>query len=369
MAVTDLFGRLGELTGGSQQSQGAPSPLALLGSGGAAGRYDFSGMFGNVPTLMGAQKWSGGGNSIDVFTPKDATIYAPFDGIVQTMQTMNGPVPGTLVMLTDPQTGFSMRLVHTQALTQGGTIRKGQPLARVNDPGMDMLRWPGGQFGNAPGGYQHAQVDFAGSPGGFTDGPMGGQYDARQILTQGGFRPTQQVPRTPGPPEGMGGGMGMPGMGMGPMGMPGLPGMGMQGPGGMFGAGMPGLPGMGMPGMPGMGMPGMSMPGMPPMMMPPMMPGGMFGGPMGMGVGGPPGGMGMPSLPMLPPFLSGGLGPAGGPGVGGGIYGGGPPGTGAAGPVSISPGQFPGPFPPMLPFGAGMPGGFGGGPFALGRLF
>jgi hypothetical protein len=300
--------------GAQQDVFGGQGMNALIG--GSQGGYDFSQMFGNVPTLVGQQKWSGGGNSTDVFTPKGAVISAPFDGIVQTMQTMNGPVPGELVMLTDPRTGFSMRLVHTKGLVKGGQVRKGQPLAIVDDPGMDMLRWPGGQYGQAPGGYQHAQVDFANSPGGFKDGPMGGQLNALQILTQGGFRPGQVVPRTPGPPEGMGGGMSggpMGDMGMGMFGGMGMPGMGMMGMPPMMGMGMPPM-GMGMPPMfggPGMGM-GMGGPGMFP---------GMSGGPMGGGLGsfgggnfGMPGGgssfgsMGAGSLP-----YGGGL-----PGIGGG---------------------------------------------------
>jgi hypothetical protein len=266
---------------------GTGNPFALTAGGafgGSSGAYDFTRMFGNVPTLEGVQKWSGGGNSTDVFTPDNTTVYAPFSGQVQTIGTMNGPVLGYLVMLTDPRTGFSMRLVHTQPVA-AGYVQAGQPLARVHDDGMNLLRWPGGQYGNAPSGYQHAQVDFANSPGGFRDGPMGGTLDAERILQGGGFRPTQLVPRTPGPPEGMGmgGGLGMPGMGMSPL-LSGLfgsgPGGGLPGlPGGLFGGGMPPmLGGMGGPPLMGGGVFG----GMPPMMGPPMLPpmfgGGGFGG-------------------------------------------------------------------------------------------
>ncbi len=263
---------------------------------------DFRLMFSQTPTLEGMQKWTGGGNSTDVFTRKDAPLLAPFDGIVTgTGGTFGqgGPV------LTDPKTGFSMRITHGQPMAHG-MVKKGQPFAIVDDPSMDMLRWPGGQYGNAPGGYQHAQVDFASSPNGFGMGPMSSQGDAESILRQGGFTPTQMVPRTPGPPEGMGmggpggmspGGMGMPGGGMmGPPGMMGgMPGMGMPGMGGPMGGGMPGMmPGMGMNPMMGGGMPGM---GMPPMMG--MMPPGGMSGMSLMGMMTPPP-MGMMDMPPSP---------------------------------------------------------------------
>lgn len=241
---------------------------------------DFRLMFSNTPTLEGMQKWSGGGNSTDVFTRKDAPLLAPFDGIVTgTGGTFGqgGPV------LTDPRTGFSMRITHGQPMSQG-PVRKGQPFAIIDDPSMDMLHWPGGQYGNAPGGYQHAQVDFSMSPQGFGQGPMSSQpgLDAESILRQGGFQPTQTVPRTPGPNEGMGGGLSAM-MSPGGMGMPG--GMMMGGPPGMS----PGGGGM------GMGMPF----------------GGMMGSPMGMGMGMPPTGMGMGSpfgMQMPSPMMSLGMG-------------------------------------------------------------
>jgi hypothetical protein len=279
-ASPGAYGGMQSAFGGqTQQRPGGLSPGGM--QGGQAGAYDFSGMF-RGPTLVGQQKWSGGGNSIDVFTRKGEPILAPFDGEIRTLGTQLGPVPGTMIMLTDPRTGFSMRLVHTKPVAQG-RVRKGQPIAIVDDPGMDMLRWPGGQYGNAPGGYQHAQVDFAEHPGGFRDGPMGGTMDALRVLTGGGFRPSQMVGRTPGPPEGMGGGMGMGGpfggMGGGPMGMMGgmggnplmsmlgmggpMGGMGGMSPFGGMGGGMSPFGGMGMGGFPGMGgmggFPGMGM--------------------------------------------------------------------------------------------------------------
>lgn len=291
-----------------QPSQGAGSPFAggstALGAMaqaqpmGAQGQRD-GGMPFSLPAggLYGHQKWDGT-NDVDVFLPRGTPIRANIGGTVLQAVPGNG-LQGRGYVQVRFDNGLFATFVHTQPTVQG-RFAAGQNIGTINDDSMNMLRWPGGQFGQAPDGYQHTDIRLS------MRGPVGGgpgnagEINASQYLQQNGYQ-GRLVGRTPGPPEGMGGGFpggggGFPGMG-GPPGMGGgFPGMG--GPmGGMFGGGGP--PGMG--GFPGMGG-GMGMPGM--------------GGPPGMGMGFPGmgggmmgGGMGMQRPPMMGfPMPMGGMG-------------------------------------------------------------
>lgn len=297
--------------GGQQASPYGGMPQGYTGGTSNPGAAGMGGMVGSdgwgaewLPTggIYGAQKWSGPGNDIDVFVPKGSVIRAPADGVVnQIGQAIMGPMGALPGLIFSDQRGLSARMVHVQPLVGPGTrVRKGQPIAQVADPSMDMLspapiRALGGQD------YNHIDLAFASSPNGFRYGSPseGGDVNAVQWLQSHGYQ-GRQVARTPGPPEGMagGGGGGFGGGGLG---------------GNPFGGGFPGMPGAG--GFGGGGLPGMMGGGSP------------FGG------GGSPFGGGFPGMP--------GGGGFGGGGFGGGGFGGG------FNPLS------------MLGGGGGM-GGFGG---------
>src|SRR5690606_34306157 len=115
---TPLLGPLARLP----RADGLRPPVGS-GQVGLPGGVDFSFLFGGAPSRVVRQKGSGGWG-IAVVVPRGTTVCAPFDGVVQVMRVMNGRVPGAVVILTDPRTGFSMRLVHTQPLAQG-PVRRG----------------------------------------------------------------------------------------------------------------------------------------------------------------------------------------------------------------------------------------------------
>jgi hypothetical protein len=228
--------------------------------------------------VYGDQKWAPG-NGTDVFTRRGFTIRAPADGMIgpipQPIMGPGGPIGG---LIFSDQSGKSARMVHVQPMGQARRVRKGEPIAVVNDPQLDML----GPYQGMPDGFQNIDLAFASSPNGFsyaTPG-VGGDVSAQGLLSSRGLG--RRIPgQTRGPNGGPGGGGGMMGM-----------------PGGMMG------------GMPGMGM------GMPPNPFMMMMQGGRGGppmGPMGMGgFGGPGGGMGFggPMGPMgMNPFMMGGMRP------------------------------------------------------------
>ncbi len=277
-----------------------------------------------LPTggVYGQQKWSGPGNDIDVFVQRGSPIRAPADGVVSQLGQMipspAGPVPG---FIFSDSTGKSARFVHVQPTVGPGTrVRKGQIIGQVGDPGMDMLGGQAIQQIGAPDGYQHIDLAFASSPQGFRYGSPseGGDVNAVQWLQSHGYQ-GRQVARTPGPPEGMGGG----------------------GLGGMMGGGPPGMPGGGNPFMSGNPFGG-----------------GGGGGGFGLGAPGGFGGFGGSS--------GFGLGPSGPSGMGGaGGFGGPPPMMGGFG------GMPPNPFMMMQPPGfgllsAGLGGGRGGAPPMMG---
>lgn len=216
--------------------------------------------------LYGQQKWSGPGNDIDLFVSKGSPIYAPADGIVQQLgQAIQGPMGSIPGLIFSDSSGRSVRMVHVQpSVAPGQHVSRGQVIAYVADPSMDMLspapiQALGGQD------YNHIDLAFGSSPNAFRYGSPseGGDVSAVGWLQQNGYQ-GNMVARTPGPPEGMAGGGGMMGgLGGMPGGFPGMPGGlgGMPGmPGGFggtpFGDPMSMMMGGGMGGMMGGGMPG-----------------------------------------------------------------------------------------------------------------
>jgi len=306
---------------GSYSQQGYGQSQQGYGMGRSmSGSMPFSIPSGGV---YGQQKWLPGSTGTDIFLPRNSPITAQTGGKVLYATGGTGLSGGsdTIVQFDD---GTVARFRHVQPQMQAGqSFRAGQTIAVINDPSMDMLsRQVASQIG-APDGYQHLDLSIN-RPGNVMFSPQGGgggDLNAAQWLSSHGYQ-GRMIGKTPGPQEGMGGGMGM----GGPMGMPGMGGF----------PGMPGMPGMGGP--PGMG-------GMPPNPF-----GGGGGGP-GMGFGGG-GGFG---------FGGGGpgMGGFGGPGMGGApnpFMMGGSPGMG----MGIGPGMGPNPF--MMP-SMGM-GGFGSFPGA-----
>lgn len=339
------------------------------GAGGASSGGDWDPNFFLPPGgKYGQVKWMPG-NDIDVFVRRGSQIKAPADGQIGPLgQSIPGPMGNIDGLVFSDAQGRTARFVHVQP--QGGPrqVRKGEVIATVYDPSMDML----GAYPEMPDGFQHIDLAFASSPGAlsYASPGAGGDINGAQFLVSHGYG--QQIQgRTKGPPDAMGGGLGgMPGM---------MPGFGGGGP---FGGMMPG--GGGGFGFPGMMGPGMGFPGMLPMnildtVVKPAYAqfGGMgFGGPSSFGSmpgagGGFPGSMGGGFNPMM-------MGP--GMGIGGPMgMGGMNPMMGMGGPMStgmMGPGMGAGMNPMfgggMNPFGGGSsfgsPGGFGSSPYGGGSF-
>lgn len=307
---------------GAQQlphGQGPALQQGGFGQGMANSRMPFSIPPGGV---YGQQKWAGG-TGTDIFLPRGSPITANMGGTVVTARGGTGLNQGAEMGIRFDN-GQEFRFRHVQPGLQAGMrFSPGQQLAIISDPSMDMLNPMATRGIGAPDGYQHLDLSVGGpfNPA----GGAGGSINAAQWLQSVGYQ-GRVVGRTPGPQEGMGGGMGpfgggFPGM-PGGGGFPGMP--GPFGGGGFPGGGMfPGGGGMPNPmmmfgggGFPGGGMRPPMMPMMPQMpMMPPM--GGGFPG--GGGFPMPMGGSMMGSMLGPMPFGGFGLGPMSG-GLGGGLF-------------------------------------------------
>lgn len=269
------FGQMPQSLAGFGSFNQGQSPRSFAGFGQQAQQGGEAGWAAPVDAggIYGQQKWSGG-NGIDVFLRRGSLVYAPFDGYVgvdNSNQSPFGPVPGVNIQGSN---GYQMSAIHVQPIAQG-YVRRGQPIGRVDDNGLDIL----GPYQGMPDNFQHADLRF-GRVGESLANVQGGSVNAIDVLRQTGYQ-GQQIGGTTRGPQG------------GPMG------------GGGFG--FPGMPGMGMGGF-GMGSP-------------------MFGGPMGMMGGGPPGfgmgggfGGGMPPMGFGPPMMGGGF-PMLGPMLGMGGFG------------------------------------------------
>lgn len=285
--------------GGSQASPFGASPFGSAGtmpgvasapSNMPAGRSGSNSMPFSIPDggVYGMSKWLPGSQGADIFLPRGSPIRANQGGTVLKAMGGTGLSQGA-EMIVQFDDGTMARFRHVQPGIQGGRFKAGQVLGTVNDSSMDMLSRQVAQQIGAPDGFQHLDLSISRSGNFDPTGGGGGDINSAQWLQSKGYR-GKVVGQTPGPQQGMSGGMGGLGMGGGMFGPMGMPGMG--GPMGMMG---------GMPPMMGGGMPGM---GMPPMM-------GMGGlGMGGLGMGGPlMGGMGMPGgMGMGMPMMMGGTG-------------------------------------------------------------
>jgi hypothetical protein len=148
--------------------------------------------------VYGREKWVENSRGVDVFLPRGTVIRAPVSGVVVSPEDVVHPfapaVPG-LVLHGDA--GLWFLLCHVQPLaTPGSRLEAGQPLALVDDPGLDCFPGPG----PGPSDWQHVDLNVA-DDGYFTW--RGGDIHASQWLERTGYH-GQVVARTPGPPEAFG---------------------------------------------------------------------------------------------------------------------------------------------------------------------
>ena len=160
-------------------------------------------LLSDAPGLTGQQKWLPGSTGIDIFVRRGTVVRAPFSGTWQFQLVPGGPMPiGEGVLVRDD--GFCARFRHIQSQANPGPVALEAPLAVVNDPSMDLLRWPAG-YPTPPDGYQHLDVSLATHPTRLDPtGGAGGDVPAYgYIWGRGGVANIQVIARTPGPPEGM----------------------------------------------------------------------------------------------------------------------------------------------------------------------
>ncbi len=157
-----------------------------------------------APGIAGQEKWRPGSLGMDVFVRRGTEVKAPFAGTISTV--------GTTGVIITADSGWAVRFVHVSRIApippispiHGDRVELGQVVATVNDPILDTLHWPGGQYGIAPDGFQHLDISTATNrsrlsmiPGDGGDVPT---YPYTRI--RGGIRNIVIIPRTPGPPEG-----------------------------------------------------------------------------------------------------------------------------------------------------------------------
>jgi len=160
-------------------------------------------LLSDAPGLAGYQKWKPGSTGCDLFVKRGTRVKAPIAGVMTFQQVPGGPMPiGEMRIVA--QDGSTVRFRHVSALlATGTTVAVGQDVAQVNDPSMDLLRWPAG-YPTPPDSYQHLDISLASSPARLDPtGGAGGDIDADQyIRSKGGVNNIQWIARTPGPPEG-----------------------------------------------------------------------------------------------------------------------------------------------------------------------
>lgn len=179
---------------------------------------DWSLLLGGTPVLTGPTKWLAGSTGCDLFVRRQSVIKAPYDCDRVTFQMVpGGPMPiGEMVLYPVDKSLPVARFRHVTSNSNLARPRKGDPVARVYDPSMDMLHWPARWQGGEPNyprpadGYQHLDLSLASVPGqlnplsvhGF--GGAGGDLSAYQYLAaRNALTNVTLVARTPGPQEGM----------------------------------------------------------------------------------------------------------------------------------------------------------------------
>ncbi len=176
---------------------------------------DWAGLLSGAVGLAGKQKWYApprpNANGIDIFVKRGTVICAPFAGTVQFTQVPGGPMLIGQMTLTHKD-GRCVRYRHvstssTATVLQGQAVEQGFALSAVlvNDPSMDMLRWPRG-YPLPPDGYQHLDLSLASHPSRLDPtGGAGGDVNAYQHIwgKMGGIPGIQIIDRTPGPQDGM----------------------------------------------------------------------------------------------------------------------------------------------------------------------
>jgi murein DD-endopeptidase MepM/ murein hydrolase activator NlpD len=178
-----------------------PPPIDSTGNkvvkGDSGGDEDWYDIVSDATGLTGQLKWLSGSTGMDIFVARGTVVKAPFAG------TITGGVGSSVVLTAD--NGFTARFLHVAPLVRTNTkVQLGQPLATVNDSSLDILRWPGGQYGTPPDGYQHLDLSLATNPSGLNwQGGAGGNLNSYQyVTTHGGIANMQVISKTPGPLEG-----------------------------------------------------------------------------------------------------------------------------------------------------------------------
>jgi hypothetical protein len=188
---------------------------------------DWANLLSQAPGLAGKRKWYSGpnANGIDIFVKRGTIVRAPFAGTVKFEQVPGGPMPIGQLTLTH-QDGRTVRYRHVAVTQQElqkfgmmfekpgnspGTenVQQGQALSvvLVNDPSMDILRWPPG-YPTPPDGFQHLDLALASHPSRMDPtGGAGGDVNAYAHIwgKMGGIPHIQIIDRTPGPQEGLAG--------------------------------------------------------------------------------------------------------------------------------------------------------------------
>lgn len=174
------------------------TPYSVLGASGQM--ESWTELVSQAVGLTGYQKWLPGSTGMDVFVERGTLVRSPIAGIVSVIM----PYEITITALNGR---VAVRCRHGVPLVPiGEEVIPGQPVAEVNDPSLDRLRWPGGQFGPPPpSGYQHLDLSVATSFRGLrVQGGAGGDINAFDyVYDHGGLPNMTIIRRTPGPPEGI----------------------------------------------------------------------------------------------------------------------------------------------------------------------
>jgi hypothetical protein len=148
--------------------------------------------------LYGREKWVKDSLGVDVFLPRGTLVRAPVSGVIVDPSDIVKPfAPSVPSLILRGDAGLWFFLCHIiPCASTGAHLEAGQPLAIVDDPGLDCFPGPG----PGPSDWQHVDLNIAGT-GYFTW--RGGDIHAAQWLERTGYR-GQVVERTPGPPDAFG---------------------------------------------------------------------------------------------------------------------------------------------------------------------
>jgi hypothetical protein len=155
--------------------------------------------------LVGREKWLVGSKGSDLFVVRGTQVRAPHDARVSITQIPigNGMTIGEMTLVYED--GRAVRFRHDLAhVANGSHVRKGDYVAVVYDPSMDLLRWPSSGFPRPPDGYQHLDLSLATSITRLDpSGGAGGDVDTYDHVwgKMGGLPNFTVIARTPGPPQ------------------------------------------------------------------------------------------------------------------------------------------------------------------------